>query len=416
MWFYAKCILAGHQKAEAAALGKPRGNLSDLYPRWLGTRELLLQRRDPYGAEVTRDIQAGYYGRPLDPNRPNDPTDQEAFAYPAYVVFLLAPTIFAPFSVVQLVFLWLLPLLIILTFFLWLRVLQWQPPWSVVGLLLILLMGSFQVVQAIELQQLTVVVSAMIAGAALLLARGRLAWAGVLLALATIKPQLAFLLVAWLLLWAASDWRPRQRFVWGFGITLGLLCLGAELALPGWIWRFRGAVENYRRYTGSASPLETLTSQILPGLWWGRALNALIVLAVLRACWKLRREPADSGPFAFTLALVLAATVVVIPMISPYNQLLLLPALFLLVRNWNAFWNKDLLAKSACVITSAVLFWPWIATLYLSAEVLFRPLRSVQEAWALPLYSSLGIPILVLGMLALQPSTTLMSRKTQNRR
>ena len=61
-------------------------DLSDLYPRWLGARELLLHHRDPYSPEVTREIQIGYYGRPLDPSRPQDPRDQQGFAYPAYVV------------------------------------------------------------------------------------------------------------------------------------------------------------------------------------------------------------------------------------------------------------------------------------------------------------------------------------------
>ena len=67
MWFYVQRVLVPYQKADAAAHGRPRGNLSDLYPRWLGARELLLHHRDPYSPEVTREIQIGYYGRPLDP-------------------------------------------------------------------------------------------------------------------------------------------------------------------------------------------------------------------------------------------------------------------------------------------------------------------------------------------------------------
>ena len=102
MWFYVQRVLVPYQKADAEAHGRPRGNLSDLYPRWLGTRELLLHHRDPYSAEVTREIQIGYYGRPLNPDRVNEsradePRDQQGFAYPLHVVFLLAPTIGLPF-------------------------------------------------------------------------------------------------------------------------------------------------------------------------------------------------------------------------------------------------------------------------------------------------------------------------------
>ena len=98
MWQYADRILVPYQISDAALHGRPRGNLSDLYPRWLGSRELLLHGRNPYSPEVTRDIQAGYYGRVLDPSRAEDPRDQQAFAYPLYVVFYLAPTIRVPFD------------------------------------------------------------------------------------------------------------------------------------------------------------------------------------------------------------------------------------------------------------------------------------------------------------------------------
>src|SRR6266853_3738351 len=108
MWFYVDRILIGHQIANAAAQQRPRGNLSDLYPRWLGARELLLHHRNPYGDDITREIQQGYYGRALDPDRPNDPKDQQGFAYPVYVVFLLAPLIALPFPLLQAAFYWFL--------------------------------------------------------------------------------------------------------------------------------------------------------------------------------------------------------------------------------------------------------------------------------------------------------------------
>ena len=111
MWFYVQHVLIPHQQAEAALHGSPRGNLSDLYPRWLGARELLLHRRDPYSPEVTREIQIGYYGAAAGPHPPADPKDQQGFAYPVYVVFLLAPTITLPFPVVQAGFRWFLVVL-----------------------------------------------------------------------------------------------------------------------------------------------------------------------------------------------------------------------------------------------------------------------------------------------------------------
>ncbi len=121
VWIWVQDITIPRQEAEAREHGIPRGNLSDLYPRWLGARELLLRGRDPYGNDVTREIQEGYYGRPLDPNRPFDPKDQQAFAYPLYVVFILAPMIAMPFGIVQRIFLLLLIALTVASVPLWLQ-------------------------------------------------------------------------------------------------------------------------------------------------------------------------------------------------------------------------------------------------------------------------------------------------------
>src|SRR5581483_7718656 len=126
MLFYVQRILIPYQIADAAAHNRPRGTLSDLYPRWVGVRDLLLKHQDPYSDEVTREIQLGYYGKVLDPNRPDDPKDEQRFAYPVYVAFLLAPTVKLPFSVVRSAFSWLLLLLTALTVPLWLKFLRWR--------------------------------------------------------------------------------------------------------------------------------------------------------------------------------------------------------------------------------------------------------------------------------------------------
>jgi len=91
MWTYADRVLIPYQISDAAAHGTLRGNLSDLYPRWIGAQELLLYGRDPYSPEVTREIQAGFYGRPLDPDRPGDRNYQQGFYYPSTSPSTLRP-------------------------------------------------------------------------------------------------------------------------------------------------------------------------------------------------------------------------------------------------------------------------------------------------------------------------------------
>jgi hypothetical protein len=99
-WCWASTILVPSNVVFVKTKRIPIGNNSDLYPRWLGAREVLLHNRDPYSAAVTREIQLGFYGRQIDPNNPSDPKDQVAFAYPLYVIFLFWPTTALPFHTV----------------------------------------------------------------------------------------------------------------------------------------------------------------------------------------------------------------------------------------------------------------------------------------------------------------------------
>ena len=151
LWFYVQRVLVPFQQADAATHGRPRGMLSDLYPRWLGSRELLLHHRDPYADDVTREIQAGYYGRPLDVARAGDPRDEERFAYPVYVAFLLAPTVSLPFPAVRDAFRWLLGMVTVASILLWLRVLRWRPSPNGFAILLLLTLGSYCTVQGLSL-------------------------------------------------------------------------------------------------------------------------------------------------------------------------------------------------------------------------------------------------------------------------
>src|SRR6202451_3523474 len=199
MWFYVDAILVRYQITDSAAHSRPRGNLSDLYPRWLGARELLRHGRNPYSAQITREIQQGYYGRTLDPGRPDDPQDQQGFAYPAYIVFLLAPTIDLPFDLVEKGFRFLLVGLAVATVLLWLYALRWKPSRGTALIFMVLMLGWLPMGLGIKLQQLSLLVAGLLAGCGACLAGGWLLLAGGLLALATIKPQLTWPLVMWLL-------------------------------------------------------------------------------------------------------------------------------------------------------------------------------------------------------------------------
>ncbi len=389
VWLYANRVLIPYQISDAAAYGRPRGNLSDLYLHWVGARELLLNGRDPYGPDVTREIQQGYYGRPLDPARPGDPRDQR-FAYPVYVAFYLAPTIHLPFEIVRKGFFWVLFGLTVATIPLWLRVLRWSAPLWAQASLIVFTIGSLTVMQGLKLQQMTLLVAALVAIALALLASGRPIAAGIALALATIKPQLVWLLLFWLMVWTLADWRRRYRCAASFLFTMAILCAASEWYLPHWIPRFLQAMREYPTYTDAVSTLDKL----LPAPW-GWVARALAVAAMVYIGWKNRQSSANTAAFAATVSLALAVTIIVIPSYSLYNQVMLLPALLVLVRDRQLLWNRNRMSRALLSLVAILLLWQWLASIVLAGLSFVLPLPTLEAAWAVPLWTVLPLPVAV---------------------
>jgi len=237
-WFYMNRILRAQQIADAAAHSRPRGNLSDLYPRWLGARELLRHGRNPYSAQITREIQQGYYGRTLDPGRPDDPQDQQGFAYPAYIVFLLAPTVDLPFDLVEKGFRFLLVGLAVATVLLWLYALRWKPSRGTALIFMVLMLGWLPMGQGIKLQQLSLLVAGLLAGCGACLAYIVFLLAPTVdLPFDLVEKGFRFLLVglavATVLLWLyALRWKPSRGTALIFMVLmLGWLPMGQGIKL-----------------------------------------------------------------------------------------------------------------------------------------------------------------------------------------
>ncbi|HXA03725.1 MAG TPA: glycosyltransferase family 87 protein [Bryobacteraceae bacterium] len=394
MWTYVNRVMISHQISEAAAHGRPRGNLSDLYPHWIGARELLLHGRDPYSPEVTREIQQGYYGRPLDPVRPGDPRDQQGFAYPVYVAFYLAPTIQLPFEVVRRGFFWVLLGLTLATIPLWLRVLHWSVPvWAQVSLM-VLTVGSLTVVQGLKLQQMTLLVVALLAVAMALFASDWPIAAGMVVALTTIKPQLVWLFLLCLMIWTLADWRRRYRWAASFLLTMAILSGASAWYLPHWIFRFVEAMRRYLNYTDAVSILDLTVPAP-----WGWMSRVFVVAATLHIAWKNRRFAEDTPAFAATVSLALAVTVIVIPSYALYNQAMLLPALLMLLRDRQTIWNRNRVSRVLLSLAVILLLWPWLASLALACLSFVLPLELVERAWMVPGWTVLQIPLVVAALM-----------------
>jgi hypothetical protein len=369
--------------------------LSDLYPRWYGTRELLLRHRDPYGVEVSHEIQIAFYGKILDSSIPGEPRDQQRFAYPLYVVFFLAPTVHMDFHTVRIVFWWLLAAVTVLSAFLWLRFFRLHLSLPALAALFVMLLSSVPVMQGVSLLQLGLLVSCFICAAALSVVSGRLFLAGVLLAFATIKPQLSLLPIAWFALWVLGDWRARRSLLAGFASALTVLILGSEYLLPGWLLRYPGALHAYASYTSATSLLGVLLPSALN---WLVSLSALFIAASF--CWRARHQPANSCAFVIALGFALTLTVTIVPtVVAPFNHVLLLPVVLLMILHWKDLWRTNPLTRFACVLFCGCGLLPWLLALILA----FVP-SHVQQSWLLwsaPLSASLALPFAAVGSLLL---------------
>ena len=390
MWTYVYRVLIAHQIRYDEVHGVSRGNLSDLYPRWFGARELLRHGRDPYSPEFTREIQTGYYGHPLDPDRPGGRNYQQGFYYPIYVAFLLAPTIHLPFETVRKGFFWVLLGLSLTTVPLWPRVLCWSVPLWGLASLIVFTVGCLPFIEGLLLQQITLFVVPLLIMAMVLFASDRPIPAGILLALATIKPQLVWLLLFWLTIWTLADWRRRYRWAVSFLLTMLILCIASEWYLPHWIPRFWQALREYHSFTGEMSAMAELI-----GTFWSRLLEVAAIAVLLGVCWRERRQPATSDAFAFTLSVVLAITVLVVPSYGLYNQLLLIPALLIMLKECRPIWRRSITNRVLSVATIAVVCWPWISGIPLAALSFILPRETVERAWAVPLWTALQTPVVV---------------------
>ena len=405
MWYYFHAVLIPYQRTQAALHRAPSSrSLGDLYPRWLGTRELLLHGRDPYGPEVTREIQIAAYGEVLNGAQHNLARDEQRFAYPAYVVFLLAPTTSLPFPLVRHLFRFLLIVLTAASVPLWIHALKLRLTQTTTVVIAFLMLGSYPVIQGLYLEQLTLLVCFLIAACCAALTSGRLVPAGILLAAATIKPQIALGVVALLAVWALGDWTRRKLLAWAFAMTMAALWLGAEWVLPGWFGRWWAAMHAYLGYNDSRSLLEILIGKSGAGI-----ISVLIGLGLAFTCWRLRRAAAGSYASNACLLSVLAVGLLIKPKFPLYDTAVLFPAVLALWGYRKILWDVALASRVLLCTAAGLLAWQWFWGLALAALSLVMP-ATAQNAWKLPPAALFLLPVAVTGLLGLLTADVLLGR------
>jgi len=389
-WLYVHEILGPWTDSKDLQKGGLKAQMGDLYARWVGAREILLHRRNPYGPEVTHEIQMAYYGHVVTAEESaRRVVDEQRFVYPIYVVFLMAPTIYTDFDKVRFWAPFLLGAFAGLSVLFSIGVLDWHLPWTTATALILFTVSSPQIIQGMRHQQLALVVACLLTAGVWLVHRGHLATAGMVLAFSTIKPQMVLLPLIWFVLWAAGAWRSRWRLALGFGVTITLLIGAGELLLQGWLGDFFAGMAAYRKYFPTTS-----LPRLLLGDTLGIAVSFLIVAWLLMLGWKNRKTSGNSRLFVSVAAAFLMGTVLAFPLFTPFNQsLLILPAL-LVVREWA--WTPRL----SRAIFIVLMFWPWITAMALL--LLRRPLNPASQVPLLPSVAASIVPLILPVLLSMR--------------
>lgn len=299
--------------------------LNDFYARWQPTRAWLIEGQNPYSAEVTLGNQLGLMGRPARPGE-----DRLQFAYPFFsMLFFLLPALTASYAWASALWLALLQVALLALLGLSLAWSRWRPaPW-LFGATMVFGIFWYHGARSLILGQVAVMVAGLVAGALVCARNRKEAWAGALLALTAAKPQMSFLIIPALWLWAAGVGRWRL-LAWSVG-TLAILVGGSFLLLPTWLADWLAQIPIYAAFTVSAPPTAVIAEALFPAqarLWQAAFSGALLVYLA----WAWRQAWGDSGErFERAALLTLVTTCLLAPRTATTDYLMMTPALFTLL-------------------------------------------------------------------------------------
>jgi len=308
------------------AVQAPGGN--DFLARWVGARYWIVEGVSPYDPEVSLAAQRLIYGRPADASQREDIAH---FVYPLPAMLFFAPFALLPYTVARAAWMTLLEVGLAALALIGIRTAAWP-----IGQRLIIPLTLFSVLwyhgaRSLIVGQFAVIEAVLLCGALLGISRGRDRLAGVLLALAIAKPQMAVLLIPFVVLWGSSARRWRL-VAWTLGGVVLLMSVSLVL-LPGWPAAWLRQMVDYPSYTELGSPVSILSGFLGPaGPAVAYGMSSLLAIFLL---WEWRQAWNRSERwFQWTAALTIVITNLIVLRTATTNYVVLLPSACLVFAAW----------------------------------------------------------------------------------
>ena len=389
---------------QARDLGNGYSFGDDFYQIWLSARDWLHRGIDPYSTEMTRQIQIGLYGRPLNPRRLTDPIDARRFPYPLFTDLVFWPAAEVSFPAARIVVVFALAMLTLASVPLWLHGLGLRLGWQWLAAIALLTASSYPVLEGLYAAQIGLFVAFLLPLSLMMIGRKRYGMAGVLLALTTIKPQVTALPILFLLVWSLHDRRQRGKILSRFFMMVSILVGCATIVQTHWISAWLGNVFAYRHYTAAPLLTQVLAAplgQRFSGLATVLLTAASLIWAIV-IIWRNRAADLFSCAFNNSLAFSLAiTTITLLPGQAVYDHVILLPAILLLAFRHRQFWNAGRVGQILLGVGAFVLFWPPCAAVFLILLHLFLSSAAFNSAsiLALPIRTAASLPFAVFALL-----------------
>ncbi|MBL6982422.1 MAG: DUF2029 domain-containing protein [Anaerolineales bacterium] len=311
----------------------PGGN--DFLARWMGAHKWLLEGISPYDEQVSLATQEMIYGHPADVSKGEDINH---FVYPLTSMIFFGPFGLLDYLLARALWMTLLELSLAGLAILSLKLVRWTISPVRVAVMILFSVLWYHGARTIIVGQFAGIEALLLIGALLLIYKEQDGFAGLLLALATTKPQMAYLIIPFVLIWAYS----RQRFTIfsGFFGSLAGIFVVSLFFIPNWPIQMIWQIMEYPSYTERIGSLISILAGSIPGV--SRQLGIILNIffwGYLIVEWALAWGK-DRNWFTWTALITMVLTNFMVSRTATTNYVMMLPAVFMIFKLLEYRWPK----------------------------------------------------------------------------